>query len=271
MAEEKLQHFINENPESYKLEYKLKPNFSEIKEVMKHIDKRMEWMHFNILKTIYAFANTKGGDLYLGIDEDDKGEKRTVVGLADYDLKLIKNVIKKVTQTITKNMEIIPLKEEKRSVVKITVKELDSYDKPQILDGVLYVRRNDQNYPIQSFEKSLGMYKKEQFYLFLLKGIEKNIHDMVNTQDTFMIKQFFDGLKYHIKQFARGYQITDVQLIQKAEDILNEIQKAIEVSKSAKTKLLLDIPDISVQKKLNIDKSIDDFIKMYKIIVRMGV
>ena len=64
MTEKELLAFI-ENPnnkESNTLEYKLKPNFNEIEQSIKEIPKRM---HFNILKTIYAFANTIGGDLYI--------------------------------------------------------------------------------------------------------------------------------------------------------------------------------------------------------------
>ena len=66
MTEEGLKTFIenSENKENQTLEYKLKPNFSEIKETFDHIKSRV---HFKILKTIYAFANTVGGELYRGI------------------------------------------------------------------------------------------------------------------------------------------------------------------------------------------------------------
>jgi len=59
--EDELHAFIEKYNESLTLEYKLRPNFHDIKESIEAIKKRM---HFKILRTIYAFANTEGGELY---------------------------------------------------------------------------------------------------------------------------------------------------------------------------------------------------------------
>lgn len=278
MTRQELQDFIDKNNESTRLEYKLKPNFSNIKKVMEHISKRMEWMHFNILKTIYAFANTKGGDLYIGIgeyeyedkDESKKKKKQTIVGVDAGDLSLIESVLNKKSPKITIIKKTIPLTEEKRDVIKITVKELERYDKPQLLDGVLYVRRDDESHPIQSFEDQLKIYKKEQFYLFLLKGLEANLHGIKDTSNNFMVKQFIDGLKHHIRQFANQNKITNPEIMNEAENLLNKIQKRIIKSKSLKTKSPIEAPDNVGQKK-SIDESINDFMKTYKAIIKLGV
>ena len=73
MTREELQNFINDNDEHIELEYKLRLNFDDIKKAIDHITKRI---HFNILKAIYALANTKGGVLYIGIGEPKDGDKK---------------------------------------------------------------------------------------------------------------------------------------------------------------------------------------------------
>ena len=89
MTEEKLKAFVEnpENKEGQTLEYKLKPNFCEIKETFDHIKDRV---HFKILKTIYAFANTKGGELYIGV-----GDKKEIIGIDSFDKKIVEDTILK--------------------------------------------------------------------------------------------------------------------------------------------------------------------------------
>ena len=49
-------------------------------------------MHFKILKTIYAFANTKGGDLYVGIEN----KKQSIEGIDSCDKKIVERILKQV-------------------------------------------------------------------------------------------------------------------------------------------------------------------------------
>lgn len=91
MKEDELHAFIknSRNRESDILEYKLKPNFSEIKKSIKEITKRM---HFNILKTIYAFANTEGGELYIGITDE-----RHIEGIDSCDKEIVERILKQAS------------------------------------------------------------------------------------------------------------------------------------------------------------------------------
>ena len=129
MEEKELRDFIKNNEENITLEYKLKPNFNEIKEGIDAIKKRM---HFKILRTIYAFANTEGGDIYIGI----KDKKRTIEGVDDCDIKLVeKQILSKMDRIIKIEKEHFKLKNN-RVVIKIKVNKLNLWDKP------VFFRRN---------------------------------------------------------------------------------------------------------------------------------
>ncbi len=109
MTEIELRKFVNKNNEGQNLEYKLKSNFNEIKEMIEHIKERM---HFKILKTVYAFANTEGGTLYVGIEEkkiskseSENRREKVVVGIDEYDKKVVEAILNKVTPKITKKVK----------------------------------------------------------------------------------------------------------------------------------------------------------------------
>ena len=268
MTKKELQSFIESNKERKDLEYKLKPNFNEIKNTIEHLTKRM---HFNILKTIYAFANTEGGTLFIGISEDkEKSTKkweRTIVGVDNCDQELIKSLCKRISKKITiKKEEIIKLKEEKREVIKIVVNKLKMYDKPQLLDGILYFRDNDSTKSATEDDWRKILYIEEQFYLYYLEGVRDNLYKIRKDQDTFMAKQFITGLKQHIEKFANENQITDNDLIKKLKKLLNKIQSGI--TKATNLKSTIDAP---MEQHINIDKDIEDFVKTYKTIIEIGV
>ena len=266
MTEEELQTFIQtNNTESQSLEYKIKPNFNDIQEAIKHITKRM---HFNILKTIYAFANTKGGDLYIGIRENKKAKKMEAVGLNTEDVGLIKSIMGKVNPKVVKKTEFIELKTKDREVIKITVSELKLYDKPQLLDGILYYREGDQTKTLKNFENSPKIYQNQQFYLFLLEGIKNNFQEFqkklsseIKDDKSFTHDQFIKGLKSHINKFAIDNNIKDHDKIKKAKNLLDNIQKAINSKQS------ISIDDILKKPPENTKKLINNFIEIYKSII----
>ena len=270
MTEIELQKFVSEHDEGLKLEYKLKPNFNEIKEMIGHLNERM---HFKILATIYAFANTGGGDLYVGIGEKNISEnsseykkEKIVIGVDEYDEKIIKRILEKVTPKITKQYKIIQLKKEKRNVIKISVNELKLYEKPQLLDGILYYRKNCHTKTVKSFEDVSNIYKKEQFYRFLLNGIERNLKKIKEEVDQFVIDQFIEGLKTHISEFAKKNKIIDFETVKNAESKLKDIQEAIIEKKSQSGRLPGGISPNKI-KLIDIDRHINDFIETYKTII----
>ncbi len=265
MTREELQNFINDNDEHIELEYKLKPNFDDIETAINHITKRI---YFKILKAIYALANTKGGVLYIGIGEDKKNRKRTIVGVDDCDQKQIDSIFKKIHPKITIKKEFIKLEPEKREVIKITVDKLKLYDKPQLLNGVLYIRKKinekDAETKTATTEEWIKIYFES--YPYWLDSVRDNIYKVKNEQDNFVVKQFITGLKGHIKRFANENDITDKEIIKNAEKILDNIQTGI-----SEIKLLKATPEAKQEKPVDIDKAIDDFIKTYKAIIDMGV
>lgn len=149
MTEEELFTFIKNNKEGLTLEYKLKPNFHDIKG---SIDTIKEKMHFKILQTIYAFANTEGGELYVGIKDKnsnvesaDDTDRERIEGLDNCDIKIVeRTILKQVKSIIKKEQETIQLKNG-RVVIKIKVYPLKIYDKPLFAGGILYVRENDES------------------------------------------------------------------------------------------------------------------------------
>ena len=269
ITEEELRNFIKNNQnENQTLEYKLKPNFNEIKEVMEHIKERM---HFKILTTIYAFANTEGGDLYVGIGEKNISESseeykkgKIVVGVDECDEKTIKRILEQVTPKITKNGEKIPLKEEKRHAIKISVDELKLYEKPQLLNGVLFWRENDNTKVVKSFEDASKIYRREQFYGFLLKGIKENLYKIAKEKNSFISDQFIAGLKEHIIIFTKDNKVTDRDIVEKAIQQLGQIHEVITERRS-------QLFVAQAQPVYDINKLISDFISTYKAIIRLGV
>ena len=253
MIETELLTFIKNNNESLTLEYKLKPNFNEIKESINAIKKRM---HFKILRTIYAFANTKGGELYIGV----KDKKQILEGIDDSDRKIVEQkILKKKDKIIQTKREIIELKNG-RIVIKIHVTELNIWDKPLFLDGILYIRKGNETKKIISFKEYSSIYDR-QLYMFFSDGIKSNLKKLTKQSETFDAHQFVEGLKFHIKSFItknklKGYE----KEIKKAEDLLDKIRQTIIDPKSiSKEVSLIDYP-------LNL-VLIDEFIKVYENII----
>ena len=178
MTETELRTFINKNnpsnKESETLEYKLKPNFNEIENCIKEIKNRM---HFNILKTIYAFANTRGGELYIGVTDE-----KHIEGIDKSDEKIVTEKIwKRVDQLIKKEKEIIKLKNG-RIVIKIKIYPLKIYDKPLFVDGVLYARENNRTKKVSSFKNYLSLYEDRQLYMYYVRGIENSLKKLAETE-----------------------------------------------------------------------------------------
>ena len=262
MTEEDLNEFIKYNEESETLEYKLKPNFNEIDKSIKKIQKRM---HFNILKTIYAFANTEGGELYIGVDEDRGADiPYKAEGMNSCDKKIVEQTILKPLQSsiIKTEKEDIQL-ENGRVVIKINVDKLQLYEKPIFLDGILYVRKGKSTEKVSSFNDYLQLYKDKQLYMCYEKGIKSNLKKLAEQDKNFEIKQFIEGLKIHIKSFIENNQITGYeQALNKVESLLRDIEQKLNNQAS-------NIVD-SQDKLPSLDSLIEDFIKTYKAIISKG-
>ncbi len=253
MTEKKLLAFIQEHKESEILEYKLKPNFNEIQENIKEIQKRM---HFNILKAIYAFANSNGGDLYIGVED----KKRSIEGIDSCDKKRIEKILEQVNPKITKEEEIISLKNG-RVVIKIKVDPLKIYDKPLFLDGILCFRENDTTACNKSLGDYLSLYEDRQLYMCFTEGIKSNFKQLKKKREPFELNQFIKGLKTHIKSLIAKKQITGWErALKEIEDLLDKIkQKGYDPkdpSQGASQKPLLDF-----------DSLLDKFIELYKKII----
>ena len=257
MTETELLTFINNpsNKENETLEYKLKPNFNEIESSIKAITNRM---HFNILKTIYAFANTEGGELYIGVTDE-----KHIEGIDEPDKNIVTEKIwEKVDQSIKKEKEIIKLKNG-RVVIKIKVFSLKIYDKPLFVDGVLYVRENNRTKKVSSFKNYLSLYEDRQLYMCYVRGIENNLKKLAEQND-FEVQQFIKGLKAHIKSFIEQNRITGYEnTLSEAEDLLDTIGQKTVDSENQSTDTLPDIPS-------DLDSLIDKFIGIYKNIISKG-
>ena len=259
MTETELLTFINNpnNKESETLEYKLKPNFNEIRKSIGEIQNRM---HFNILKTIYAFANTKGGELYIGIENNEQ----SIEGIDNCDKKIVEQtILQQVDPIIKKEKKNIQLKNG-RVVIKIQIYPLKIYDKPLFVDGILYVRENNTTKKAdKSFKNYPSFYEDKQLYMCYWGGIESNLKKLAE-QNNFEVQQFIKGLKTHIKSFIEQNQITGYEnALSEAEDLLDKIERKIVDPKSQPTDTL---PAISS----DLGSLIDQFIGIYKNIISKG-
>ena len=253
MTEKELLDFITKNKEGKTLEYKLKPDFNEIQEHIEAIQKRL---HFNILQTIYAFANTNGGELYIGI----KDKEQTVEGLDNSDKERVEGILKKIGQEIKIEKKEFPL-ENGRFVIKITVDRLKQMNKPLFLDGILYVRENDKTVKATFFNKHFLLYKKEQLYMCYIEGIKSNLKQLRQQRDSFELNQFMEGLKFHIKSLIEKNNITGhEEKLRKIEELLDQIKKSIMDSENLSQ-------SASPERPLDFDSLVREFIVIYKDII----
>ena len=252
MNENELKQFTERNKEeTNSLEYKLRPNFSEIKETIDHIKERM---HYGFIETIYAFANTKGGDLYIGIDNEG-----IIKGVDESDLQIIENEIKKINNKITLETKTIIL-QNGRKVKKITVDQLKSYEKPQLLNGVLYWRDKDNTKKVKSFSDVPSIYKKEQFYMYMTNGIRESLKEITQKNNYFDIEQFIKGLKTHMDKKKSTFNQEDLK---KGLDLLDKIQNKFK----PKSSVTESFEKTNIDEFPTIDADIEEFIKIYRLIM----
>ena len=292
MTEKELCDFIEnpQNKESETLEYKLKPNFNEIDQIIKEIKEKA---CFNILKTIYAFANAKGGDLYIGIKEikesgtqnsKQKQGKRRIEGLDDSDKNIVeKKILNQVSPIIKTKKEKINL-ENGRIVIKIKVYPLKLYEKPLFADGILYVRASDTTRAIKTYEDYLSLYENKQLYMFYEKGIKSNLKKLTGKRSHFEVQQFIEGLKMHVRFFINNNKITGCEkALEDVESLLDQMQQEAARLMNVKARLKpAALPTDQIKQEpvnskddlqyshSDLDSLIDKFIKIYKNIVSKG-
>lgn len=267
MLKEKELKFIEKNGQEHQtLEYKLRPNHFNIDG---HIKK---YMHCNIKKIIYAFANTKGGVLYVGVCDKHEDFRTRIIGIEKIDTNKIIDVIKGVVNNtpIQVKGERILIEEKRNHVVKITVGKLEFFNKPQLLDGILYYRVGDSIRRVESFPKEIEFYHNYQIYLFLTKGIERNLQNLFSSQnlDIFKANQFLDGLKYHIEEFGIDNNVDDNKMT-KVISLLNQIKRSITKIADSKTEYRPTL-QVNMESTNDIDKDINKFVNTYREIIGLS-
>ena len=265
MTEEELVTFIKNNKESLTFEYKLKPNFHDIKE---SIDAIKERMHFKILRTIYAFANTEGGELYIGIKDKNSivksvgdTDRKRIEGVDDCDIEIVeRTILKQVNPIIKTEQETIQLKNG-RVVIKIKVYPLKIYDKPLFVDGILYVRENNTTKAEKNLGDYLSLYKDKQLYMCYEIGIKNNLKKLIKQRESFELNQFIEGLKVHIKSLIEKNQVTGYEeKLRETEKLLDQIkQKIIDSGDLLQGTLPASFSDL--------DSLVDKFTELYKAII----
>lgn len=115
----------------------------------------------DIWETYSAFANTKGGAIYLGVKESkkepDQNKRFYVVGVDEvdkliHDLTTILNNPNKVSHNVVRNEDIEVLKFGAMQVIKIYVREIDDKEKPLYLNNVIdtaYIRNQTSDIRIK--------------------------------------------------------------------------------------------------------------------------
>jgi len=153
------------------------------------IEFKKEWRNEH-LKTIAGFANTEGGVMYIGIDDNG----RTVA------LSNIKKLLEDIPNTIRNKLQITPSVkiEEKdgREVIEITV---NSSDFPIFLDGKIYIRSGSTTQEVKGSELTN----------FLLEKTGK-------TWDSLTVDATFDDLDLETFEYFKGLAIDRLPEIKNA-------------------------------------------------------
>ncbi len=117
-----------------------------------HIEYKESWRD-EFLKTIAAFANTEGGDLFIG--KDDKGK---IVGVEDAKV-LLETLPNKIVNRLGIYASICLLKIGKKNIIQISV---DKYDTAIPFNGKFFIRSGSTTQELKDKELSRFLLKKNR-------------------------------------------------------------------------------------------------------------
>lgn len=153
------------------------------------IEFKKEWRNEH-LKTIVSFANTEGGVMYIGIDDNDRA-----VALSN-----IKKLLEDIPNTIRNKLQITPSvkieEKDDREVIKITV---NSSDFPVFLDGKINIRSGSTTQELKGSELTN----------FLLEKTGE-------TWDSLTVDATFDNLGLETFEYFKGLAIDRLPEIKNA-------------------------------------------------------
>ena len=153
------------------------------------IEFKKEWRNEH-LKTVVSFANTEGGVMYIGID--DNGRAVT--------LSNIKKLLEDIPNTIRNKLQITPSvkieEKDDREVIKITV---NSSDFPVFLDGKINIRTGSTTQELKGSELTN----------FLLEKTGE-------TWDSLTVDAIFDNLALETFEYFKGLAIDRLPEIKNA-------------------------------------------------------
>jgi len=153
------------------------------------IEFKKEWRNEH-LKTVVSFANTEGGGMYIGID--DNGRAVTLTN--------IKKLLEDIPNTIRNKLQITPSvkieEKDDREVIKITV---NSSDFPVFLDGKINIRSGSTTQELKGSELTN----------FLLEKTGE-------TWDSLTVDAIFDNLALETFEYFKGLAIDRLPEIKNA-------------------------------------------------------
>ena len=252
---EELSNFLEkeETREDEKLEFKESLNHIKKKDVKDFVDAYFE---VNFVKAIYAMANTKGGNVLIGISDG-----KEIIGIRKGEVDFVEKTIKTIQKIAGIETEIKKLEFTKRRVVlNIIVKKGKPYQKVITKKGIIYYREGSSSQSVKSNKDLEKLYGNEQFYNFYSEGIRENLKSLKNdTKTDFDIDNYIIGLQKHIKEDKNreGFFIFGKN-IKKLLELSSEIKKELIIKKKT-----TDIDQEEPEKK-NIDEHIKEFIEIYK-------
>ncbi len=233
-----------------------------------------------IRKWFSAFANSKGGCLFFGINDS-----KQIVGV-DEDNDVITKINQKLRDNLDPPIEFglinaieIPSSNPKKLVIIFKIEPSIFFNRPHISDERIYIRQKGESVPIKSLKDLRGGFFTSRFHPEHIAQMEfeldkvKKYEYQSSSIDVFYLKnlkQFlFESENSETDPTTKATMIVLRNDFQSISSLIDTIEKESAGLRSASTAGQVSMPTETTQKYDDLAQKVEDFINRFKGVYRI--